>query len=105
MNSRVIQDRATRIDLVLKLRMGGPEQSHGAGNVRSCHGRAAKINVRIIGAVKGRAIEHTRSGNIRLYQVTSIDGTRAPTAKRSNDIGAGDQGSDRICGLINPGRV
>src|SRR5262249_18271521 len=43
------------------------------------------------------------SGDIRLYQVTSMNGTRAPTAKRRNDIGAGDHGSDRVCGLKNPG--
>ena len=40
MNSRVIQGCPARVDLVLQARNGRPEQRHGAGDMRSCHGGA-----------------------------------------------------------------
>ncbi len=82
--SRVIQGRPTRIDLVLQLGMGRPEQGHCAGDMRSRHGRAAGKGIGGIGRVTGRASVCARSSDIRFYPVAAIDSDRTAAAKGSD---------------------
>ena len=89
MNSRVIQGCPARVDLVLQTRNGRPEQRHGAGNMRSCHGGAVGKRIGIIGGVTGRTRVSARSADIRFYAAATIDSSRTAAAKGSNGIGAG----------------
>jgi hypothetical protein len=99
-NSRVIQGITTCGNLVPQAGQGAPKQAHGAGDVRSGHGRAAGKGITTVAGVTGRARVRARSTDVRLDPVAAVPGDRAPAAKRSDRVKARIQSSGRIRSLI-----
>src|SRR5882724_8514017 len=100
MDSRVIQSVATRLDLVLQVRNGRPEQRHGAGNVRGGHRCALDGQVVTVRAVPCGANVCARSSDIRLDPVAAVPGDGATAAKTGDGIGTVNQRSDCVGGLV-----
>src|SRR5882724_3915357 len=105
MDSRVIQSVATRLDLVLQVRNGRPEQRHGAGNVRGGHRCALDGQVVTVRAVPCGANGCARSSNIWLDPVAAVPDDRTTAAEAGYGIGAIDQRSYCVRRFIKRWRV
>src|SRR5262249_28658014 len=82
-----------------------PQQAHGAGNMRSGHGRATGCRITSIAAVASRARAGARSSDIRLCSVAAVSGDRTAATKESNGIRAGVQGSGCVRSRIKRWRI
>ena len=82
-----------------------PQQRHGTGNMRSCHGGAVQKEITAIAGVGSGANTSARSSNIRLGAVAAISGHGTPTAEAGYRIGAIDQSSHCVRSFIKRRRI
>jgi hypothetical protein len=83
---RFVQYCPTCRNTVTQIGSPAPQQCHGASDMRSRHGCAAKTHISVIGSVVAGASTSARRRNVRLYPVTPIDYHWAAAAKGSNDV-------------------
>src|SRR5439155_16934821 len=102
---RIIQDRATRVDLVPQAWNSAPEQAHGAGNMRGGHRRATGCGISGVTGVTGRARAGARSSEVRLDPPAAVPGDRPAATEASNGVGAGNQRASRVRRVIKGRRI
>ena len=90
---------------MLKARNSRPQQSHGAGDMRSGHRCATGGRITTVAGIVTRARVSSRSSDIGLYSIATIDGNWPTTAKAGNRIGAGIQCTDCVRSLIKRRRI